>query len=191
MASPRGDVGFSLIEVLVVAALLVVVAVGVAEIGGRTLRANAATRSRTAATLAAVQKMEQLRSLTLSAAADATTGALVRVTDLTADLSAEPAGAAGPGLSSSPAGTLDDNVPPYVDYLDATGTWVGGGVTPPPSAVYIRRWAVTPLPDDPEDSVVLQVVVLAVRDAIRPPAGRATVPGGDVRLVSVKTRRAS
>jgi len=78
-------------------------------------------------------------------------------------------------------------VPPYVDYLDGAGAWVGGGNGPPASARYVRRWAVIPLPEDPDDSLVLQVIVLPVRNARE----RRSAAAADVRLVSVKTRRAS
>ena len=183
--------GFSLIEALLAAALLVTVAVGVAGIGARAARANLAARARTAAVLAAVQKLEQLRSLAYGAEVDVANGSTVRITDLTTDLSVEPAGAGGPGLAASPAGTLDDNVPPYVDYLDSACAWVGSGASPPRAAVYVRRWAVAPLPEDPADTVVLQVVVLAVVDAGRRTPGPPSSPAGEVRLVSLKTRRSS
>jgi type II secretory pathway pseudopilin PulG len=185
------EAGFTLIEVLVAAGLLVTIAVGVAEIAGRAVAASAAARARTAATLAAVQRMEQLRALVLSASADAASGSLVRVTDLTTDLSVDPASDGGPGLAPSPPATLDDNVPPYVDYLDAAGLPIGRGSTPPPSAVYIRRWAVAALPEAPDDSVVLQVLVVPVPDAVRRGAGSPRAPAAAVRLVSLKSRRVS
>jgi hypothetical protein len=95
------------------------------------------------------------------------------------DLSSDPPTGAGPGLSRSPAGTLDSNVPLYVDYLDAAGTWVGRGATPPGTAVYVRRWAVHPLEADPDDILVLQVIVTTTAPDVAHQA----------RLVSVLTRR--
>jgi hypothetical protein len=86
----------------------------------------------------------------------------------------------------SPAGTLDSNVPPYVDYLDAAGTWAGRGATPPGSAVYVRRWAVQPLGRDPDDILVLQVIVTTSRSTAVETA--RTIPY-EARLVSVLTRR--
>ena len=62
------------------------------------------------------------------------------------------------------ADTLGANTPPYVDYLDDAGRWVGHDADPPESAVFIRRWAVSPLPADPERTLVLQVLVTTVRD---------------------------
>ena len=76
-----------------------------------------------------------------------------------------------------------------MDYLDESGRWIGTGSTPPPQTVYLRRWAIEPLPADPADSIALQVLVISL-------AGAANI-GGDVvglergiaRLVAVRTRR--
>ena len=103
----------------------------------------------------------------------------MRVSDVTTDLSSEPPTGAGRGLLPSPAGTLDSNAALYADYLDAAGTWVGRGATPPGTAVYIRRWAVQPLESDPDDVLVLQVIVTTTaRTAVH-----------ESRLVSVLTRK--
>ena len=63
------------------------------------------------------------------------------------------------GSWPSPPGTLTSNVDGYVDYLDGGGRWVGRGGSSPATAVYIRRWAVRPLASDPDDLIVLEVVV--------------------------------
>ena len=81
-------------------------------------------------------------------------------------------------------------MPPYVDYLDDAGRWVGHDADPPANAVFIRRWAVWPLPADPERTLVLQVLVTTVRDD----RSRATEWNGrtgvEALLVSVRTRKA-
>ena len=127
----------------------------------------------------AAQKMEQLRSLRWTRTRTGTPAVSVPASDLSTDLSSDPPTSAGRGLSPSPAGTLDSNVPPYVDYLDAAGVWVGRGASPPGTAVYVRRWAVQPLESDPDDILLLQVIVTTT----------AAANTHESRLVSVLTRR--
>jgi hypothetical protein len=93
-------------------------------------------------------------------------------------------------LSESPAGTLDANTPPYVDFLDRHGRWAGTGTSPPGNALYVRRWAVHRLASDPDRVVVLQVLVATVK---RERARRGAAPhawnGEDVLLATMMTRR--
>jgi hypothetical protein len=63
-----------------------------------------------------------------------------------------------------------------VDYIDQFGRTLGGGGTPPANAVYTRRWVVQPLPADPDNTLIIQVLVGRQREA--------------ARLVTVKTRNA-
>jgi hypothetical protein len=171
-----GDpVGSALLEVVVAAGLLVTVAVGVSQLVSRAIRASVVARSGTTTAVLAAQKMEQLRGLSWSSAADG-----LPISDLTTDLSSEPATSSGPGLARSPAGTLETNSPPYVDYVDAMGTWVGNGPSPPGTAVYARRWSVQPGATDP-DTLVLQVIVTTSLTA----SGAATA---ESQVVSLKTR---
>ena len=174
----RGSNGFALMEVMIAAGLLIAVAVGVSQVSAAAARASRAARARTFAAVLAAQKMEQLRSLTWTRVRIGPAGPSVPVSDVSTDLSTDPATADGPGLSPSPAGTLDSNVPHYADYLDGAGAWVGRGAAPPPAAVYIRRWAVQPLPSQPDDILVLQVIVTTTAEATH-----------QSRLVSVLTRK--
>jgi prepilin-type N-terminal cleavage/methylation domain-containing protein len=166
--------GFTLIEVLVSAALLTVAALGIAQLTMLAARTTEAARARTATTMAAAQKMEQLRSLAW--ARDPGGGLL---SDTTTDLSRDPPTSSGHGLSISPSGTLDRSVDGYADYLDASGRWIGGGPSPPAGGLYVRRWAVVPLAADPQHSRVLIVFVTK--------SGRDRV--SDVMMVGVKTRQ--
>jgi hypothetical protein len=183
--------GFSLVEAAVSTGLMAVAALGVAQLFAFAINANVNAKGQTSTAVLAVQKMEQLRSLSWGYA-EGTGGAVgAPVTDLTTDLTVDPATSGGAGLTPSPATALDANTPGYVDYLDANGVWVGTGGTAPAGAVYIRRWAIQPLPANPNDTLVFQVVVVSVRRELR----RQTAPAGsrlldDTRLVSVKTRKA-
>jgi hypothetical protein len=135
----------------------------------------------------AEQKMEQLRSLTWGFATD---GTGLPVSDSTSNLSVTPASATGSGLNPSPANTLDQNVPGFCDFLDANGVWVGTGTEIPPAAVYIRRWAIIPLPTNPNNTLILQVLVTpVVNERLRADGPRSRMPG-DSLLISVKTRKA-
>jgi prepilin-type N-terminal cleavage/methylation domain-containing protein len=188
---PRLDeTGFTLVEVLVALAIVTCAAAGLAGLVTVAVRAAEVARSLTSCTTLAVQKMEQLKALTWSFADAGVVSP--PVSDTTTDLSSDPPTGGGRGLAPSPSGVLDRNTPGYVDFLDRDGRWVGTGVTPPAPAVFIRRWSVTPLPADPDDSLMLQVLVTRVVVE----RGLATGPGdprlplpGDALLATVSTRR--
>jgi hypothetical protein len=106
-------------------------------------------------------------------------------------LSVDPPASGGGGLQASPESALDANTPPFVDYLDARGNWVGNGANPPPDTVYIRRWAIMPLPTNPNTPLVLLVMVTPLRREVgRDAQGGPGRLQDDTRLVSVKTRKA-
>ena len=176
----RDDAGFSLVEALIASALVASLAAGVTKVLTDSVRARHASQLRTLSTILASQKMEQLRSLAWTS-----TPAGEPLSDESTDLSADPATEAGRGLQPSPPGTLDANTAHYVDYADGAGAWVGHGTSPPPSAVYIRRWSVERLPADPDNVLVLRVRV-AARVAT---AGAGGATADATRLVSVRARR--
>ena len=176
--------GFTLAEVCIAMALLVLAASGAAHMFVVAARAIASARVQTSTTVLASQKLEQLRALLWTRSDDGSP-----VSDRTTDLAVEPPTHAGRGLSASPAGTLDGSVAGYVDYLTARGDWAGTGASPPPAARYVRRWSVTPLPEDPDDTLIVQVLVTPVERALH-----ATVPrqrlAGDALVTAIFTRRA-
>jgi len=181
--------GFSLIEVLVSMGLLTAVSLGVAQLFATSTRANVVARGQTSTIALAAQKLEQIRSLTWGFDLE---GQGLPVTDTTTNLSIFPPTPTGGGLNPSPAGTLEQNTAGFVDFLDANGAWVGTGVTPPAAAAYVRRWAIQPLPTNPNNTLIFQVLVSPLAAELgRPPGpGRKRLPG-DSLLVSVKTRKAS
>ena len=181
--------GFTLVEVLIAAGLLVAASIGVAQLLAIASVKGRAARAQTSATVLATAKMEQLRALAwgYELTSDAP---LIERSDFETNLSAEPAAAGGPGLSLSPAGTLTANTAFYFEFLDADGRWAGSGSQPPPSAAFVRRWAVLPLPGAGSRTLVLQVLV-------RPIASERASSDGDWRarvdqdalLTTVRTRR--
>lgn len=149
--------GCSLIEVLVATTIMVVGVAALAQLASLAARANRTAHTTTVAAVLAQQKMEQLRGLARGFG----------------------------GLSPSPADALGQNTTGYCDFVDGSGRVLGGSTTPPPDAVYIRRWSVEPLSASPNNALVLQVLVTRSRTS-----GVTRLPD-DVRLVSVKTRKAS
>jgi prepilin-type N-terminal cleavage/methylation domain-containing protein len=182
--------GFTLIEVLIAMALFVTVSIGIAQLFGLAVDAGREARDQTTTAILAAAKMEQLRSLAWAYDPPAVGVPPVPTADDTTNLGNDPPTDDGPGLLPSPAGTLSDNVPHYVDYLDGNGTWVGTGVTPPAGTAFVRRWAVRPLPSDPGRTLVLQVLVTTARQEFsRAPGSWSGRTGSEVLLVSVRTRK--
>jgi prepilin-type N-terminal cleavage/methylation domain-containing protein len=182
--------GFSLIEVIISMALLTTVSLGVAQIFAASTRMNYVARGQTSTTAMAEQKLEQLRGLTWGFDLQ---GQGLPLSDTTTNLTVFPPTANGNGLNPSPSDSLDQNTSGYVDFLDSNGTWVGTGTTPPGSAMYIRRWRILPLPTNPNNTLVLQVLVTPVAtEAARGASGspRMRLPT-DALLTTVKTRKAS
>jgi hypothetical protein len=187
MALPvrRSQDGFTLVEVLVAALLVITLVVNVAALGAIAVRTAITARRQTSTSLLAIQKMEHLLALTWGSAGAAPAVAL---SDLTTDLSRDPPSNAGVGLSPSPAGSLDQNLPGYVDYLDEAGVWVGTGPEPPPRCVFVRRWSIEPIASDPDNLLVLQVFVTTVEASRRQSGGRRVRQPGDAYIVDVKAR---
>jgi hypothetical protein len=166
--------------------LLATVSLSVAQLFAVAANANLSARRQTSTVIFAAQKMEQLRGLAWGF--DARAGLGIPISDTTTDLSADPPGTGGRGLNPSPPESLVVSTPGYVDYLDAHGRWVGSGSSPTPGTAYVRRWSIQPLPTNPNDTLVLQVMVTPVgRElaAVRNP--RRRMPG-ETWLVSLKTR---
>jgi prepilin-type N-terminal cleavage/methylation domain-containing protein len=184
------DRGFSLLEVLFATTVLTVALAGLAHLFAVATRANSSARATTYAAILAQQKMEQLRNLTY-----AFDSLGVPRTDFDTDISMVPElPNGGTGLQPSPAGALGANTVGYVDYLDANGRSLGGLQTkPPPGAVYIRRWSVEPLPINPNNTIVLQVLVTRARNrgVADSDIGVVTRLPDEARIVTVKTRKAS
>ena len=179
--------GFTIVEVLIASALLIAVSAGVGHlIGVATVRGRDA-RMQTCTALLAAARMEQLRALAWGYEPGIKSGKVPR-SDTATDLSTPLPTQTGPGLTSSPSGTLSSNVPPYVDYLGERGQWVGAGASPPPQAVFIRRWSIRPLPDDPARTLILSVLVTTVAHETARTAPWSARSQDETLLVTVRTR---
>jgi len=172
-----GEGGFSLVEVLVASAVLMTGLIAVAQMFITSTNANMAARRVTTTAVLAQQKIEQLRALAWGFDEFG-----LPVSDFSSNITVTPpASSGGVGVQASPANTLTTSTPGYVDYLDAYGAWVGTGAAPPNGAIYVRRWSIEPLPTNPNNTLVFQVLVGRI-SAAGPPSDLA-------RQVTLKTRK--
>jgi type II secretory pathway pseudopilin PulG len=172
-----GEGGFSLVEVLVASAVLMTGLIAVAQMFVMSTHKNMDARRVTTTAVLAQQKIEQLRALAWGFDEFG-----LPVSDFSSNITiTPPASAGGVGVQASPGNTLTMSTPGYVDYLDAYGAWVGTGAAPPNGAVYVRRWSVEPLPTNPNNTLVFQVLVGRISPA-GPPTDLA-------RQVTLKTRK--
>jgi type II secretory pathway pseudopilin PulG len=177
--------GFSLVEVLIATMLLATALVMLAQLFVLSTQSNIGARNTTFTAVLAQQKLEELRALTWGFD---TQGLPISDTSTNTAVSPEtPAG--GTGLSPSPAGTLGTNTDGYVDYIGQFGDKLGGGAAPPANTVFVRRWSVEPLPSNPNNTLVLQVLVFRNRERGAANNGAGELMPEEARLVTVKTRK--
>ena len=161
---------------------------GLGQLFAVSVLSNRTARNTTFASVLATQKMEQLRGLTYGFD---TLG--LPLTDTSTNLAVNPLSpTGGKGLSPSPTGALRANTDGYVDYLDVYGKTVGtGGTTIPNGTTYIRRWTIEPLPTNPNNTVVLQVLVTRSTNRGTADAGKVDRLPDEARIITVKTRKAT
>ena len=183
---PRREGGFSLLEVLVASSIMAVALTTLAQLFVMSTNANRSAKTTTYAAVLAQQKMEQLRGL-----AWGFDNLGLPITDISTNTAKVPEEANG-GTGLSPGGSVGGNVAGYCDFLDKNGNSLGTGPTPLAGTVYIRRWSNEPLPTNPNNTLVLQVLVTRSRDrgAADTATGTARLPD-EARIISVKTRKAT
>lgn len=179
--------GFSLIEVLVASGLLASALIALAQLFAISTATNLSSRNTTYATVLAEQKLEELRALTWGFDREG-----LPVTDTTTNTAVNPeTTTGGTGLTPSPSTALNENTSGYVDYIDQFGNKVGtGGTSPPGSAVYSRRWSIEPLPTNPNNTIVIQVLVTRHRNRGTSDEGAVRRLPDEARMITVKTRKA-
>lgn len=180
--SEPGESGFSIIEVLVSVVLLMVVALGVAQLFALGTSANFRARTQTSTAILASQKMEDLRALAWGFDALG-----LPFSDTTTDLTTPMPTGGGNGLNPSPPGTLQGDTAGYVDYLDIHGAWVDPGNQD--QAAYVRRWSITPLPTNPNNTLIFQVRVIPRTQVAGADAAGARAME-ETTIFTVKTRKA-
>jgi hypothetical protein len=176
--------GFTLVEALIGASIVVVGVFTLIQVLLLSARGNVGARNGTFTSLLASEKMEQLRALTWGFDA-----AGIPASDVASDLTGSPERpSGGTGLTPSPAGALLQNSAGYCDFLDGRGRSLGTGSTPPSGTVYIRRWAITPLPAS-ADTLVLAVRVVPRATTLFGAAGSGRL-SDESMLLGMKTRKA-
>ncbi len=176
-----------MLEVVVASGVLAGALVALAQLFAMSASTNIAARTLLYTTVLAQQKVEQLRSLVWSVDAG---GAPMSDTSTDTAASVEIDGG-GTGLSVSPPDTMTSNTSGWVDYLDQFGNVLGGGPIPHPRTAYIRRWSIEPSSANPDNVLVIHVMVTPRRDRGAADARGSTerLPG-ESRVVSVRTRTA-
>jgi len=181
-----GETGSTLIEVLVATIILVTGMLAMSQLFLLSTANNTGSRSDTYSTVLAEQKMEQLRAL-----AYGFDMAGLPVSDINSDTSVSPtAPDGGTGLQPSPASALQTNTPGFVDHVDGQGVIVGNDANAPAAAVYTRRWSIEPLPTNPNNTIVIQVLVTPIRNRGQADQGNVSRLAGEARVVTIKTRKA-
>lgn len=152
--------GFTLFETLVATGILVTVLAGIAQLLTLGTRLTRQANASGAALVVVQDKLEELVGKPFGYAADGSA-----VTDAALELSAET--------------TLDQDEPPYVDWIDAQG----GEIAAPDGAVFARRWRVSSLGDGVPDAIAIEVC------AFRMPPGNAPALSADACLSTVRARQ--
>ncbi len=179
------EAGFSLVEVMVATGILATALVSLAQLFAISTATNMAARNSGTAMIYAEQKIEQLRGLSYTLDASG-----LPITDSTTDTSVYPAVATGgTGLSPSTDNTLQSNTDGYVDYIDTIGRSLGGGETIPDGAAFIRRWSIEPLPTNPNNVIIIQVLVTRSRDRGTGDLGSVARGADEARLMTIRSRK--
>jgi type II secretory pathway pseudopilin PulG len=181
-----GESGTTLVEVLVATLILISGVLTMAQMFTISTKSNMSSRRTTLTTVLAEQKLEQLRALTWGFDPQG-----LPVSDFSTDTAVEPESPnGGSGLQPSPPTALQENTPGYVDHVDVSGQIVGNAAQPPAAAVYTRRWSIEPLPTNPNNTLILQVLVTALRDRGQADQGNVARLPDEARMITVKTRKA-
>ena len=184
----RGERGFSLLEVLTATTIMTVALAALAQLFVISTQANASAKTTGYTTVLAQQKMEQLRGLTFGF--DSQGLPITDMTSVTTVYPENPTLPSGKGLTPSPPRTLGTNTDGYCDFVDKFGNTLGGGTTPPTGTVYIRRWSIEPIPTNPNNTLVIQVLVTRLNDRGAADQGAVKRLPEEARMITVKTRKA-
>jgi type II secretory pathway pseudopilin PulG len=183
--SSNNEGGFSLLETLIATFLLAGGVLATAQMFILATKSNSNAMQTTYTAALAQEKMEQLRALTWGF-----DQAGLPTQDYTTNTAVDPPTDNGFGLTPSPDNVLSSNTAGYVDFIARDGTSLGGGPQVPAGAVFVRRWSVEPLPTNPNNTLILQVLVFPM--AAREEDGTGVVLDRrnlEARLVTVKTRK--
>jgi type II secretory pathway pseudopilin PulG len=152
--------GFTLLETVVATGILVTALAGLAQLFVLGTHLTRQATESGAALVAAQDKLERLRGLTFGYGA-----AGEPVTDS--------------ALLPSSSSSLSEDIPPYVDWLDAAGE----PHDDPDEAVMVRRWRVASVGETSPDAIAIEVCVF------KAPAHEAGPQAADACLSTVRVRQ--
>ena len=155
-ASPRG---FTLIETVVATSLLITALAGVAQLFMLSAQLTRQAGASGVALAAAQEKLEELRGL---AFAYDEAGALITASN----------------LAASDSSSLDADIAPHVEWLDASGQ-----ASTAAAAAFVRRWRISTIGASPPESIAIEVCVF------RAPAVRVDHRAADACLFLARTRQ--
>jgi len=181
-----GETGTTLVEVIIATLILAGGVLTMAQLFVASTASNVASKNNTFAAVLAEQKIEQLRALAWGFDIQG-----LPISDFATDTSVDPETPnGGTGLTPSPMNTLQQNTQGYVDHVGPYGQIVGNDIVPPAGAVYTRRWSVEPLPTNPNNTLIIQVLVTPNRNRGQADQGSVGRLPDEARVVTVKTRKA-
>jgi hypothetical protein len=184
--SNGSEAGSTLAEVLVAIMVMTTGVLAMAQMFAISTRTNLTARNDTFTTVLAEQKLEQLRALAWGFDPQG-----LPVSDFNTDTAVAPESPnGGTGLQPSPPDALRKNTAGYVDHVDVSGQIVGRDELPPEDAIYTRRWSIEPLPTNPNNTLILQVLVTRNRDRGNADEGSVARLRDEARVITVKTRKA-
>jgi type II secretory pathway pseudopilin PulG len=152
--------GFTLLETLVATGILITALAGLAHLFILGMQLTRQVNVAGAALIAAQSKLEGLGGLSFSYDAAGTA-----ITD--------------PLLQPSPAASLDEDMAPFVDWVDTTGQ----SRTSVNDAMFVRRWRVTAVDEGAPESIAIEVCVF------RAPASNVVARSAEACLSTVRTRQ--
>jgi type II secretory pathway pseudopilin PulG len=183
----HSEAGFTLLETCVATGILIAAVVALAQMFVLSTQTNMSARQTSYAAVLADQKIEELRALTWGFDTQG-----LPISDTTSNTSVSPEQPnGGVGLTPSPAEALQENTTGYVDFINQFGQKLSSvDASPPDGTVYIRRWSIEPLPTNPNNTLIIQV--LATRHRARGAADQGKVRRlqDEARVITVKTRKA-
>jgi type II secretory pathway pseudopilin PulG len=135
--------GFTMVETLIATGVLVTAIAGLAQLFLLSVRFTRDSGQFGVALVAAQDKLESLRSLTLGYGDDGAEATDAR-------------------LRGSPPESLAENTDGFADWLDAAGN-----IAPERGAAYVRRWRITPLDADEPTALAIEVCVFEAATAAR------------------------
>jgi type II secretory pathway pseudopilin PulG len=160
MSSPASARGFTLLETIVATGILVTALAGIAQLFVLSTHLTRQASAAGSALVAAQDKLESLRGLMF--AYDA---AGVPVT--------------APALQPSPPTSLDADVAPNVDWLDAEGQASDNAG----AAAFVRRWRITTVAASSPEAIAIEVCVF------KAPVEQSDHRAADACLSVIRTRQ--